>query len=117
VLNGPSLERKQGLLFRAVDIGSELFAMCATIVRAQRDVKRGIAGRTPYEVADTFCRAARRRVEALFDGIGANDDAHDYAAARAMLDGRYTWLEAGVVHAPVVGPDVAESSHRAAGAH
>jgi alkylation response protein AidB-like acyl-CoA dehydrogenase len=116
VLNGPALERKQGLLFRAVDVGSELFAMCATIVRAQRDVKRGLAGRTPYEVADTFCRAARRRVEALFDGIASNDDAHDYGMARAMLDGRYTWLEAGVVHAPVVGPDVAEASHRAAGA-
>jgi len=117
VLNGPALERKQGLLFRAVDVGSELFAMCATIVRAQRDVKRGLAGRTPYEVADTFCRAARRRVEGLFDGIASNDDAHDYGMARAMLDGRYTWLEAGVIHAPVVGPDVAEPSHRAAGAN
>jgi len=99
-----------------VDVGSELFAMCATIVRAQRDVKRGVAGRTPYEVADTFCRAARRRVEALFDGIASNDDVHDTRAARALLDGRYTWLEQGVVHAPVVGPDVAETSHRAAGA-
>jgi hypothetical protein len=115
VLNGPALERKQGLLFRAVDVGAELFAMCATIVRAQRDVKRGVAGRTPYEVADTFCRAARRRVDALFAGIAANDDVSEYQAARALLDGRYTWLEQGVVHAPVVGPDVAES-RRAAGA-
>jgi alkylation response protein AidB-like acyl-CoA dehydrogenase len=116
VVNGPALERKQGLLFRAVDVGAELFAMCATIVRAQRDVKRGLAGKTPYELADTFCRAARRRVDALFDGIGSNDDAHDYQAARGLLDGRYTWLEQGVVHAPVVGPDVTERSDRAAGA-
>jgi hypothetical protein len=110
VVNGPALEKKQGLLFRAVDVGAELFTMAATIVRAQRDVKRGLAGRTPYELADTFCRASRRRVEALFAGIASNDDAHNYESARAMLEGRYTWLEQGVVHAPVVGPDVAEQS-------
>jgi alkylation response protein AidB-like acyl-CoA dehydrogenase len=110
VLNGPALERKQGLLFRAVDVGAELFAMTATCVRAQRDVKRGTGARTPYELADTFCRAARRRVEALFAGVGANDDAFNYGIARAFLDGRYTWLEQGVVHAPVVGPDVTETS-------
>jgi hypothetical protein len=109
VLNGPALERKQGLLFRAVDVGAELFAMAATCARAQRDVKRGTAGRTPYELADTFCRASRRRVEALFAGVIANDDAYNYGVARKFLDGRYTWLEQGVVHAPVVGPDVVET--------
>ncbi len=117
VLNGPALERKQGLLFRAVDVGAELFAMSATIVRAQRDVKRGVGGRTPYELADTFCRAARRRAETLFAGIGSNDDVVNYGTARAMLDGRYTWLEQGVVHAPVVGPDVVEPRQSAAAGH
>ena len=117
VLNGPALERKQGLLFRAVDVGAELFAMSATIVRAQRDVKRGVGGRTSYELADTFCLASRRRAEALFAGIGSNDDAANYATARAMLEGRYTWLEQGVVHAPVVGPDVAEHGQSAAAGH
>jgi alkylation response protein AidB-like acyl-CoA dehydrogenase len=116
VLNGPALERKQGLLFRAVDVGAELFAAAATCVRAQRDVKRGVGGKTPYELADTFCRASRRRVEALFAGIGSNDDALDYGVARRMLDGRYTWLEQGVVHAPVVGPDVAEPERSVASA-
>jgi len=110
VLNGPALERKQGLLFRAVDVGAELFAMTATCARAQRDVKRGTGGRTPYELADTFCRASRRRVEALFAGVIANDDAYNYGIARKFLDGRYTWLEQGVVHAPVVGPDVVETT-------
>ena len=100
VLNGPGLEKKQGLLFRAVDVGAELFAMTATIVRAQRDVKRGIGNGTPYDIADTFCKASRRRVEALFAGIASNDDAYNYGTARAMLEGRYMWLEAGVVAAP-----------------
>ncbi len=100
VLNGPALEKKQGLLFRAVDVGAELFAMTATIVRAQRDVKRGTGGRTAYELADTFCRASRRRVEALFAGIQSNDDVFNYETARALLEGRYAWLEAGVVAAP-----------------
>jgi hypothetical protein len=115
VLNGPALEKKQGLLFRAVDVGAELFAMSATCVRAHRDVRRGTGDRTPYELADTFCRAARRRVEALFDGIASNDDAHEVKVARGMLDGRFTWLEQGVVHAPVVGPDVVEPVRSAAG--
>jgi alkylation response protein AidB-like acyl-CoA dehydrogenase len=108
VLNGPALEKKQGLLFRAVDVGAELFAMSATCVRAHRDVKRGLGGRTPYELADTFCRASRRRVEALFAGIASNDDPHATRVSREFLEGRYTWLEQGVVHAPVVGPDVEE---------
>jgi hypothetical protein len=116
VLNGPALEKKQGLLFRAVDVGAELFAMTATIVRAQRDVKRGTGGRTAYELADTFCRASRRRVEALFAGIQSNDDVFNYDIARSLLEGRYTWLEEGVVAAPTEGVPVA-AEPKAAVAH
>src|SRR5688500_6962398 len=38
---GPKLERKQIVLFRAVDIGDELFAMAASISRADMLSKRG----------------------------------------------------------------------------
>jgi alkylation response protein AidB-like acyl-CoA dehydrogenase len=115
VLNGPALEKKQGLLFRAVDVGAELFAMTVTIVRAQRDAKRGVGGGTPHELADAFCRASRRRVEALFAGIQSNDDVENYGTARALLQGRYTWLENGVVHAPTEGAGLPEPAQRAAG--
>src|SRR5262249_59503445 len=98
-------------------IGAELFVMSATIVRAQRDLRRGSAGRTPVELADAFCRAARRRVEALFQGIVSNDDRQGYESARALLEGRYAWLEQGVIQAPVVGPDVTESASRSAAGH
>src|SRR5262245_65745086 len=36
---GPKLELRQGVLFRLVDVGSELFAMAATCARAQRPLQ------------------------------------------------------------------------------
>src|SRR5207245_1397822 len=101
---------------RAVDVGAELFAMTATIVRAQRDVKRGVGSGSPYELADAFCRASRRRIEALFAGIASNDDPFNYSTARALLDGRYAWLEQGVVPAPTEGKSVTEPVRQVAGA-
>ena len=99
VVNGPALEKRQGLLFRCVDAGAELFAMAAVCARAVRDAKQR-GDRTPYELADTFCRASRRRVDQLFAGVVANDDEVNYDVARAMLDRRYEWLEQGVAPAP-----------------
>jgi hypothetical protein len=100
VVNGPALERRQSQLFRAVDIGAELFAMAAVSSRALRDTAKGTGGGSAMELADTFCRAARRRVEWLFAGIASNDDVANYETARGVLASRYEWLENGVVPAP-----------------
>ena len=97
---GPALEKKQAQLFRCVDIGAELFAMSAVCVRAHRDARRPGADRTTLELADVFCRMARGKVEALFEEVRTNADARVYAAARGVLDGRYGWLEQGIVEAP-----------------
>jgi alkylation response protein AidB-like acyl-CoA dehydrogenase len=97
---GPALERRQAQLFRCVDIGAELFAMAAVCVRAERDRRRDPADGTPSELADLFCRYARRKVEALYRAIESNDDEQAYRLARGVLDGRYQWLEEGIVHAP-----------------
>jgi alkylation response protein AidB-like acyl-CoA dehydrogenase len=99
VLNGPALEKKQALLFRCVDIGAELYAMVATCVRAQRDVRAKAADANAIELADVFCRGARRKVDALFRGIRHNDDPAVYRTARQVLDGRYEWLERGIIEA------------------
>ncbi len=98
--HGPALERKQAQLFRCVDIGAELFAMSATCARAQRDFAASGGERTRRDLADAFCRLARRRVEALFGQIGANDDPELYAVARGVLDGRFAWLEQGIIKPP-----------------
>ncbi|MGH8909153.1 MAG: acyl-CoA dehydrogenase family protein [Egibacteraceae bacterium] len=92
------LERKQMLLGRIVDIGAELFAMSAACVRAQMLVEDDpVHGAAAVELADLFCRGARRRVDHLFHALWHNDDASDYRAALRVLEGRYTWWEGGII--------------------
>ena len=99
------LERKQMFLGRIVDIGAELFAMSAACVRAQMLVEDGAEyGGEAVELADVFCRGARRRVAYLFHTLWHNEDARDYAAALGVLDGRYVWAEAGVMDPSGDGP-------------
>jgi hypothetical protein len=43
-------------------------------------------------------------VEALFHGLWANDDHADHDAGQRILDGRYRWLEEGVIDPSGEGP-------------
>ena len=96
--HGAGLQRKQMLLFRGVDIGAELFAIAATVGRARMFVRTGKPGaEEAVRLADLFCRQARRRVDALFGAMDANDDARLYRTAREILDGDFLWLEEGIV--------------------
>ncbi|GFG74772.1 acyl-CoA dehydrogenase family protein [Mycobacterium botniense] len=92
------LEQKQGFLGRIVDIGAELFAMSAACVRAEfQRVADPVEGQQAYELADAFCRQATLRVETLFHALWTNTDSTDVGLARHVLDGRYTWLEEGII--------------------
>jgi len=94
------MERKQAFLGRIVDIGAELFAMSAACVRARAERDTCPEG---AELADLFCRQARLRAEALFEGLWSNTDAIDSAAARRVAKGRYAFLEQGIVPPPSEG--------------
>ncbi len=91
---GPKLERKQAVLFRAVDIGAELFAMSAACVRAQMLSQKG--QREAVALADTFCREARLRVEDLFRNLYGKNDENMYKLAMSVLKGEHAWLEQGI---------------------
>lgn len=92
------LERKQGFLGRVVDIGAELFAMSAACVRAEAQrAADPDEGELAYRLADAFCRQATLRVEALLAALWTNTDDTDAALARDVLEGRYTWLEGGIL--------------------
>ena len=92
------LEQRQAVLGRIVDIGAELFAIASAIVYAdtirREQPQRAVEAR---ELADLFCRQARRRVDELFGALFDNDDTDAYALAQGVLDGRFEWLEDGVL--------------------
>ncbi|CDO90727.1 acyl-CoA dehydrogenase [Mycobacterium triplex] len=92
------LEQKQGFLGRIVDIGAELFAMSAACVRAEgQRVADPELGQQAYELAEAFCQQATLRVDALFDGLWTNTDTSDVQLTHEVLEGRYRWLEDGIV--------------------
>ena len=91
---GPALEKRQLVLFRAVEIGAELYAMAASCVRAQMLAKKGEAG--GIALADAFCREARVRIERNFDRLFGPDDPAIYRLASDVLKGQHRWLEQGV---------------------
>src|SRR6478672_1455502 len=91
---GPKLERRQLVLFRAVDIGAELFAMSAACVRAQMLSKKG--RKEAVALADTFCREARLRIEDHFRNLYGPNDANLYKLAMSVLKGEHAWLEHGI---------------------
>ncbi|WP_245930060.1 acyl-CoA dehydrogenase family protein [Allonocardiopsis opalescens] len=104
------LERKQGFLARVVDVGAELFAISAVCVRAHHDgAEHPERRRSAHELADVFARQARLRVEGLLHAMWDNTDEVDGLLADRLLDGRYEWLEDGVLDPSTPGPWIASS--------
>lgn len=98
------MERKQGFLFRCVDIVMELFVMSATVAHARtlRDAKSPDAAHA-LTLADLFCRQSRRRVKASFAALWCNEDARLNQVAAQVMKGENTWLTAGRMELPFTG--------------
>ena len=63
-------------------------------------------------LADTFCRLARQRVAQLFDELYGPEDEALYKAAKAVLEGKHTWLERGIIPPPDAPADPATGPER-----
>jgi alkylation response protein AidB-like acyl-CoA dehydrogenase len=94
---GPALERRQAVLGRIVDIGSDLLVMAAVILRAKTLTDRGGDERGADALADAFCRQARRRIAGRFRALFRNDDAVTASLSKRYLAGEFEWLEEGVI--------------------
>ncbi|TDE94205.1 acyl-CoA dehydrogenase [Occultella glacieicola] len=104
------LEHKQGFLGRIVDIGAELFAMTAVCAHASAHGGRGGPG-SPQALANAFCRQSRLRVNSLLRALWVNTDSTDEALAADVLEGRYSWAEAGIIDASEgTGPWIADAA-------
>ena len=95
---GPSLEKRQLLLGRFVNIGAELFAMCAVLSRTQRmiDLRDPEAGQA-VRLATYFCSSARLRIEEWFRAIRNNRDTTGYQLAMEILAGLPETLTEGIL--------------------
>ncbi|HEV8374738.1 MAG TPA: acyl-CoA dehydrogenase family protein [Candidatus Polarisedimenticolia bacterium] len=99
IVHGTKLEKKQALLFRAVEIGADLFAMAASVSRAWALNHAGVEGGSEaMELADLLCRNLRRRIEVAFRAIWSNDDDRKYRISRRVLDGEHRFVESGIIH-------------------
>jgi hypothetical protein len=90
VRNGPKLERQQLLLGRFVDIGTEIFAITATCLRAERLMQgeaTGVNKADLLHLVDYFCRASRLRIEEKLRGVRQNADQASYRLAQQVLKG------------------------------
>lgn len=85
------LERKQMVLFRIVDIGTDLFAMSATISYAHMLAKKG--QQNALDLADVFCHEARKRIDQHFATLFDNYDEKEYRVVQDLMKGEYNWLE------------------------
>ncbi len=89
-------ERRQAFLFRLVDIANELFAMAASVSRAQALASTGKAeAPQALALAESFCVQERERVEQLFHALWHNHDDLAYRTGRAVLAGEHAWMEKG----------------------
>jgi alkylation response protein AidB-like acyl-CoA dehydrogenase len=96
--HGPALEKRQFLLARIVDIGTELFAITATALYADALLKRGDNREDIESLLQAFTAQSRVRIDAAFKGASHNHDRAHYKFAQTLLDeSRHTALRDGIV--------------------
>lgn len=89
---GPKLEKRQLLLGRFVEIGTELFAITASCARAQ-----DLGTEEARVLADYFCQMTRLKIEGLFRDVHKNRDAEGYRMAQRVMAGEFRWVEKGMI--------------------
>lgn len=91
------LEKRQRVLFRLVNIGSDLFGIAAACARATMLYAKDPSNHGPIELTNQLSREAERRINRQFHGLFKNDDKIGYKIALNVLDGKYEWLEDGII--------------------
>ena len=87
------LEKKQLLLARYVDIGTNLFAMAATLSYTDYLIQQRGGDRALQHLADLFCKQARRKINGNFKNICCNDDKLIDKVGKHFFEDEYSWME------------------------
>src|SRR5438552_5451862 len=102
------LERKQMVLFRLVDIGTDLFAMSAAVSYATMLAKQG--HENAVDLADVFCKEARMRIDFNFDHMFDNHDEESYRLVGKLLKNEYDWFRGPMVEPVMPTPEQIEEA-------
>ncbi|HVT74072.1 MAG TPA: acyl-CoA dehydrogenase family protein [Lacunisphaera sp.] len=94
---GPKLEKRQVLLGRIADIGTDLFAIAAAAVFAQKLLREGEAEGRVFMLMDDFHAQAMMRIRQNFSAVARNADQHGYDLAQQVIAGEHQWVERGIV--------------------
>lgn len=94
---GVNLEKRQVLLGRIADIGSDLFAIAATCVYAQKLLKEGEPEVKVFALVDDFRAQALLRIRQNFAGVSRNADQSGYELAQGVIKGDHQWVERGIL--------------------
>lgn len=103
VINGPKLEKKQVTLFRAVDIGADLFALTSAVLHSHDLAKdNNPNAKESQNLADVFSRKMFRRIDSKFRDLGSNEDDLKVSISRGILGGDYKYMEEGTTFDPEI---------------
>lgn len=91
------LERKQLLLGRLIEVGTDLFAMAAACSYALSKRNESSQSDSAVELAKHFCRIASRRINERFAALESNDDKGARNLASKVMSGECRWLEEGII--------------------
>jgi alkylation response protein AidB-like acyl-CoA dehydrogenase len=86
------LEKRQNILGRLMDIGTELFVIAATCSYAHHLKGKG---NSPHAIAlaDNWCNHSRIHIDRLFQDLSQNNDRQDNLIAKDILMGDLRWME------------------------
>jgi hypothetical protein len=91
----PKLEKKQPLLARYVEIGTELFVITASVLRADSLIKRDREGSNHQELIDLvyyITKESKIEIGKRFEALNNNNDSESYKIAQGVLNGEYDSL-------------------------
>jgi len=91
------LEKKQMLLARLVEAGTELFAMATTCSYAVHLSKKKPGEGSPIELANHFSTLATRRINDHLRALSDNDDEVSNKLSKSVMDGNAKWMEEGII--------------------
>jgi len=97
VKNRQKLQDRQLTLARFVDIGTRLFVMSTVISKAAADHAGDSSESGFVELADLLCLLERQEIESSKRRLHNNADKAGYSVAMDIMDGRFSWLEEGII--------------------